>query len=365
MKNNFLENATLGKNEWWRYALSIFSAVAVIAIANIIIRQMLPIIKPLFPDNNYGKDLFTLCLVLLIFGVAVIAFMFTAKKLHKRSIMSIISNQNKFSWKLYFSGFLSWGGILFLSILVIDYGKFEAFLANFNPNHFLILLLLGIVAIGIQSFFEEVVLRAYFLQGLRLRINNTSLLIIINATIFGLLHFGYGIQSFLSSLIFGLAFVLIVMLQNRIEFVSGAHNANNLLLSLVFLDLSDAANEQFSWIINWVEFGLHIVSLILLIGLVCMFLSGDSKNFFLNLNHNGWIKKALFLFIAILLISQPSISQSNSISNEWIKNNVYTINNESTSVGKFKFLKEEISDKRIVFLGEATHYDGATFAARS
>lgn len=365
MKNNFLENASLGKNEWWRYALTILSAVAVIAIVNILIHQMLPSIKLLFPDNNYGKDLFMFCLVLLIFGVAIIAFMFTAHKLHKRSIMSFISNQNKFNWKSYFAGFLSWGGILFLSLLVVDYEKFETFLANFNPNHFLILFLLGFVAIGIQSFFEEIVLRGYLLQGLYLRIKNLGLLIIINALIFGLLHFGYGIQSFLSSLIFGVAFALIVMLQNRIEFVSGAHNANNLLLSLVFLDLSDAANEQFSWTINWVDFGLNIVSLILLIGLVYIFLSRDSKNFFLNLKHNGCVKKALFLFIAILLLSKPSFSQSNSISNEWIKKNVHTINNDSLSVGKFDFLKEKISDKRIVFLGEATHYDGATFAARS
>ena len=365
MKSNFIENASLGKNEWWRYALSILSAVAVIAIVNILIRQMLPIIKSLFPDNNYGKDLFTFCLVLLIFGVAVIAFMFTAHKLHKRSIMSFISNQNKFSWKSYFAGFLSWGGILFLSLLVVNYEKFEAFLVDFNLNHFLILFLLGFVAIGIQSFFEEMVLRGYLLQGLRLRINNTALLIIINAIIFGLLHFGYGIQNFLSSLFFGVAFALIVNLQNRIEFVSGAHNANNLLLSLVFLDLYDAANEQFSWTINWVEFGLHIFSLLLLIGLVYIILIRGSKNYFLNIKHNGWVKKALFLFITILLLSQPSFSQSNSISNEWIKNNVHTINNDSLSAGKFDFLKEKISDKRIVFLGEATHYDGATFAARS
>jgi hypothetical protein len=84
---------------------------------------------------------------------------------------------------------------------------------------------------------------------------------------------GYGIGSFLSSWLFGIAFTIIVIQQKRIEFVSGAHNANNLLLALVFLDLSDASKEEFSWSINWTEFSLHIAALLLLIGLVYRFLS--------------------------------------------------------------------------------------------
>jgi erythromycin esterase-like protein/membrane protease YdiL (CAAX protease family) len=356
MKDNFLENATLGTNKWWQYVLSILSAVAGIAVVNMFISQVLPSFKLLFPDNDFGKTFFTFSLVLLVFGVAVIAFLVIASKLHKRSKMSFISNQDKFNWKSYFIGFVAWGILLFIGLLISDYQKFEVFRANFNAAHFLTLFLLGFIAIGIQSFFEEVLVRGYFLQGLHLRIKNIAMLIIINGVIFGLLHFGYGLESFLFSWLFGIAFTIIVILQNRIEFVAGAHNANNLLLSLVFLDLSEATNEKFSWAINWVDFSLHIVALLLLVGLVFMFFKRK---------HIGWSKKSLFLLGSILLLSQQSFSQSNSISNEWIKNNVHTINNDSLSAGKFDFLKEKISDKRIVFLGEATHYDGATFAARS
>jgi membrane protease YdiL (CAAX protease family) len=271
MNSSFLENVTLGTHKWWQYVLSILSTVAVIVAINMLIRQVLPSIKSLFPDNDFGKNLFTFSLVLLIFGVAVLAFLFTASKLHQRAKMSFIANQSEFSWKMYFIGFLAWGTLLFIGLLISDYQKFEVFLANFNASHFLVLLLLGFVAIGIQSFFEELLVRGYFLQSLHLRIKNIAMLIFINGLIFGVLHFGYGIESFLSSWIFGIAFAIIVMLQNRIEFVAGAHNANNLLLSLVFLDLSEATNEKFSWAINWVDFSLHILALLLLVGLVIKF----------------------------------------------------------------------------------------------
>jgi membrane protease YdiL (CAAX protease family) len=271
MNNNFLNNASLGKNEWWRYLLSILATVAAIALVNILIRQVLPNIKSLFPSNNFGKNLFTFSLVLLIFGLALFTFLFSASKLHQRAKMSFITNQSEFSWKMYFLGFVAWGTLLFIGLLISDYKKFEVFLANFNASHFFILFLLGFVAIGIQSFFEEQLVRGYFLQGLHLRIKNIAMLIIINGLIFGVLHFGYGLESFLSSWLFGIAFAIIVIFQNRIEFVSGAHNANNLLLSLVFLDLSEATSEKFSWAINWNDFSLHMIALFLLTSLVYKF----------------------------------------------------------------------------------------------
>lgn len=267
MESNFIENATLGRNKWWQYVLSILSAVVVIIVVNIAIRQVLPSIKSFFPDNDFGKDLFTFSLVFVIFGLALFAFMFSASKLHQRTKMSFITNTNNFSWKLYFSGFLTWGSFIFMGSLISDYQKFEVFIANFNINHFAVLLLIGFLAIGVQSFFEELVIRGYFLQGLHLRVKKVTLLILVNALIFGVLHFGYGLESFLSSWAFGIAFAVIVILQNRIEFASGAHNANNLLLSLVFLDLSEVTNEAFSWTINWVDFTLHIIALLLLVGL--------------------------------------------------------------------------------------------------
>ncbi len=271
MQDSFIENASLGKNKWWYYISSIFSLAVIIALVNILIRIVLPNIKQLFPDNDFGKGLFTHSLVLVVFGFALLAFLFVASKLHQRSKMSFISNKGFFSWRHYFTGFLAWGSLLFIGSTIFDYQKLEDFVTNFNLYQFASLLLLGFVAIGVQSFFEELVLRGYLLQGMHLLIKKVVTLVILNSLIFGVLHFGYGIESFLSSWTFGVAFAIIVILQNRIEFVSGAHNANNLILSLIFVDLSEATNEAFSWEINLGYFSFHIIALLILVGLVYKF----------------------------------------------------------------------------------------------
>ena len=273
MENNFIHSASLGKNEWWRYILTILTTVFTIVLTNLLIRKLLPTIKKLFPDSDFGKDLGTYSLVLLVFGTALFAFLVAARKFHHRPMMSFISEDRKFRFKYYFLGFISWASLLFIGNLITDFGSFKAFIQNFNLAEFSFLLLIGFISIGIQSFFEEIVIRGYFLQGLHLCIRNILILILLNALIFAILHLGYGIGSFLSSWLFGIAFTIIVILQKRIEFVSGAHNANNLLLALVFLDLSDVSKEEFSWSINWTEFSLHIAALLLLIGLVYRFLS--------------------------------------------------------------------------------------------
>lgn len=271
MNNKFIENFNLGKNTWWRYVLSIVSPIVFIIIANIIVRQILPIVKSTFPDNPFVKEISTFGFIFLIFGLGLLAFMITASKLHKRPILSFINLENKFNWKRYFSGFFLFAVLLFTAMLITDFASFQTFLTNFNANQFIILCIVGFISIGVQSFFEEIIVRGYWLQGLHLKIKKISILILVNALIFGLLHFGYGLESFLSSFLFGISFTLIIFFQDSIEFASGAHNANNLLLSLVFLDLSEATNESFKWSINWADFSIHILLLLIFTGLAYQF----------------------------------------------------------------------------------------------
>lgn len=267
MENNFINSASLGKNGWRSYLSTILAIIIAIVLTNLLIRQILPSIKELLPKNDFGKDLGLYCLVILVFGIALLAFIMAASKFHQRPIMSFISEDRKFNFKYYFIGFISWGILLFIGNLITDFGTFKNFVYNFNPKYFCYLLLVGFIAIGIQSFFEEIIIRGYLFQALHMRIKNIFILIVLNALIFGVLHFGYGIGSFLSSWLFGIAFAIIVVFQKRIEFVSGAHNANNLLLALVFLDLSDVSKEKFNWSINWTEFGLQTTALLILIGI--------------------------------------------------------------------------------------------------
>lgn len=58
-------------------------------------------------------------------------------------------------------------------------------------------------------------------------------------------------------------------------------------------------------------------------------------------------------------------AQAPQLSENWIKQNIYPVEAASTALSELEFLKTEIGKKRVVFLGEATHMDGATFEART
>ena len=267
MENKFLNRVKQGTNKWWQYIVTLIAILIsfVIAIKGISLIQ--PHYKILFPDNDFGKNLGLSILITVIFGVGLITFIIASKKLHKRPFLSYINLNTKFNWTSYFFGFLIWGVLLFASGLIIDYDQFQNFLNQFDLSHFIILFLVGFISIGIQSFFEEVIFRGYFLQGMSLRLKNITILIIVNSLLFALLHFGYGISSFISSFTFAVAFALITIKQQRIEFVSGAHNANNLILSLFFIDLNEALNEEFSWSLDWVDLGTHFIIIAIFIAI--------------------------------------------------------------------------------------------------
>lgn len=267
----FIEQARRGKNDWWRYVLTFLITVAGIAVINLGIQQLLPTLKALVPDNQFGKDLLMSILVAVVFTVAILGFSAGLTQLHQRPFFSCINLLSRFRWKQYFGGFLVWGALVFFGSLLTGYDAFQAFSDRLVPTHLLILFVVGFFSIGIQSFFEEIFIRGYLLQGLHLRIKNIIVLIAVNSLIFGIMHFGYGIGSLIHSFTFAVAFTVIVLLHNGIEFASGAHNANNLVLSLFFLDLSEATSAAFSWSIDWMDLVLHLVCITLLVGIAYRF----------------------------------------------------------------------------------------------
>ncbi|MFN7490608.1 MAG: erythromycin esterase family protein [Chryseotalea sp.] len=76
-------------------------------------------------------------------------------------------------------------------------------------------------------------------------------------------------------------------------------------------------------------------------------------------------KGVLILVLFIINPKQFLFAQFPQLSNQWLSNNSQVINAELPSKNELQLLKKEVGDKRIVFLGEATHEDGATFEART
>jgi membrane protease YdiL (CAAX protease family) len=278
MMNDFLLNARSGKNSWWRYLLTFLSFVAAVAIANVLLQWLMPQIKAIVPQNNeFVKNIFFLVSIGIIFGFALLVFGFTFVKLHQRKFMSLVNTTGSFSWSLYFKGFILYSIIGFLVNLLTEYKLFQVFMQNFNFANFVLIFIVGFIFIGIQSFFEEILLRGYILQGLSLKIKKTIILICINGAIFALLHLGYGLGGFISSFAFGITFALITIWQNRIEFSAGVHNANNLILGVFFVDLNEELNAKFQWSINWMDLSLELISFAILLIIVYKFLRKNNN----------------------------------------------------------------------------------------
>lgn len=255
MKNLFLQQAAEGKNSWWRYLATILLMIAGLIAINLIVgKVVLPLLKPYLPEKtDFSNEVMTFIFAGIVFGVALLSFVFAFRWLHKRKAMSLITTTGRFSWREYFAGFAVWGVLVFVGMLITDYDKFQTFINTFQASQFIILLVVGAIMLGIQSFTEEILFRGYFLQGTSLLFKRELLPVLINGLLFALLHFGYGISAFISTFGFGVAFSLITLRKSRIEFASGAHLVNNLLLSVIFIDLNEALNSQFDWTIDYKE----------------------------------------------------------------------------------------------------------------
>ncbi|MCZ8355371.1 MAG: erythromycin esterase family protein [Cyclobacteriaceae bacterium] len=78
------------------------------------------------------------------------------------------------------------------------------------------------------------------------------------------------------------------------------------------------------------------------------------------------MKKGILISVLLALsTTQFLVAQSPQLSNEWLSNHAQVINTELPSNKDMQLLKKEVGNKRIVFLGEATHEDGATFKVRT
>ena len=266
--SRYLDLAREGSNSWKAYCFTILISLLGITVGGVLFGVLTPLLKSLFPEGALGKSLGTYIIVGGTFGFGIISFAIAFQKFHKRKFLSLLGVRNKFNVKHYLLGFLSYGVLIFAINLACDFNSFKTFLATAQPSTFLLLFVVGFVFIGLQAFFEELLIRGYLLQGMGLKIKNITWLILSNGFIFALLHLGYGIESFIQNLFLAIVFAIITLQLERLEFVAGAHSAKNLLLTLLFVDLNEEIDSKFSWEMDWTYFSLDILAHILLLSFV-------------------------------------------------------------------------------------------------
>ncbi len=236
--NQFLDLAKDGRNEFWRYLLTLGLMIAV----SFWVSLVGSLVTILFNGTDLSQypPLVMLLLGTIPFPFTLLALWFGMRVLHKRRFRSLVTPFQRINWKQFFISASLWfllAGISDLVLALIQQGNYRWSLdiARFIPY-----LLVTLIVIPIQTSTEEFVFRAYLPQGLSRFTPGFWLPWIIPAVVFGLLHSlnpevdTYGFLLTIPFYIgFGLVLGWITLRARSLELALGLHLANNLYASLI------------------------------------------------------------------------------------------------------------------------------------
>jgi membrane protease YdiL (CAAX protease family) len=243
-----LYNAESGKNNWWRYLITITATWGVQALAAIGIVVLFVVLLIMQNGINttsldilslQSNSLFLITLTLVGFALSYLFFYLCVRVIHHRRFISLINTKSRINWIRILKGAVIWLSILGILTLISFLINPESYKVTFNPNTFGILLILSLVAFPIQASFEEVFFRGYLMQGFGLLSKKPIVPILVTSIIFGIGHISNGTNMTLSvfplieTIIIGIMLATITLGEDGIETAIGIHIINNLYAVLI------------------------------------------------------------------------------------------------------------------------------------
>ncbi len=279
----FLENASIGKNNWWKYLLTvIISLVGASVVAGLLMVAFL-IFYSIFLSYGGVSDIsniitstvsnpFTMLILLgVIYALSFFLFYICLRFLHHKTFLNVINTVSGVRWKMLLKGLVLWLlilGILSLPDLILNPQGYQV---TFNQNNFLLLLVLCLLIFPMQASFEEILFRGYLMQGfsllpeglsrffcflaekisilssmfnyfskIALHLSKPLFPLLLTSIVFGCVHFFNGTSLYVdlsivcSTFIIGLMLGIITLGDNGIETAMGIHIANNLYVSVLY-----------------------------------------------------------------------------------------------------------------------------------
>lgn len=238
--SDFLALSKKGKNDWWRILLFILTLIALPAIASTILDN---IEFPNFIDKESELAL-DIAIEGVAFSIVLIGLFFAIKIIHKRAFKTL-NGPTSFKTKEFVEGVTVWGILIVIGSLFNQQEQWKYFIENALNTSLIYILPITILAIGIQSYTEEIVFRGYLLQTLSLGVKNISLIILISSMLFGVLHAGDGLAAIMGITIVSFLICYIVLKRNNLAFATGVHLINNFLFVYILADRNSIENNDF------------------------------------------------------------------------------------------------------------------------
>jgi len=246
---NFIQQAYKGGNHFLDYFFAIviiFIGWQVIGIMPLIAVAMaytndsielLAAARDAFMSLGIDNNLYLLAM-LLMFLFGLISLLFVIKVIHKRPVTSLITSREKMDWQRVLYGFTLWFGIALVMILIDYFVNSENYIWNFKAVPFFILLLISFILMPVQTSFEELLFRGYFMQGLGVVFKNNFVPLFVTSIIFGLLH-GFnpefdklGPMVMVYYIGTGFLFGISTLMDDGTELSLGMHAANNIVAAI-------------------------------------------------------------------------------------------------------------------------------------
>jgi uncharacterized protein len=241
----FLDNVRQGKNNWWRYLITIclmlgflfflgpIFAALVISVPII----LMGLLTQSFDVNSYyqmtNSSLFKLILSGISFFIDFIVFYICLRFIHHKKLLPLINTGVKVNWGKIVKGAGIWLVILLLFDIISYIIHPQGLSISFNPQKFILLIIVALLAVPIQASFEEVFFRGYLLQGTSLLFKKPVWALILTSIFFASMHFTYGSLFVLNMFIIGITLGIIALVDNGIEIAVGVHIINNIYLNVI------------------------------------------------------------------------------------------------------------------------------------
>jgi hypothetical protein len=247
----YLENAKVGKNNWWRYLITILGSFGLASIAaGILIALMVvlytvlnyPVMSPDMINRmiSINNPLFLVLITGVTYAFSFFLFYLFVRFLHHKKFRVLVNYGTGFRWGMLLKG----GFIWFVILSLLSFPDFllnpSAYQVSLNSDAFYLLIVLSVLAFPVQASFEEILFRGYLMQGISLISQRPIVPLLATSSLFGLVHFFNGVnldQSLsivISTFLIGLMLGVIVLADNGVETAMGVHIVNNLFVALIF-----------------------------------------------------------------------------------------------------------------------------------
>ncbi len=229
----YLFMSNLGKNEWYRYLITVLIVLIFWQVIGGI-----PYIA-LYALGNTSNQLAAFLALNFTFIALLFGLWLCMKGIHQRPFITLITSKKSIRWDRIFLAAAIWLAITTLITFIDAWMHPGSYKITFDWQKWLPFSLLALIFTSIQTSAEEILFRGYFLQGVGCLVQNTWVLSILSGVFFAIPHFlnpemeiNFGLLA-LFYFSFGFFLGWITLRSQSLELALGVHAANNLFTVII------------------------------------------------------------------------------------------------------------------------------------